>query len=465
MIFDSFDSIIKNKGRIHLSGIGGVSMSALAELLLSMGARVSGSDRDHSPVLEKLSALGAEIHVGHLASLVDGASVIIRTAAIHDDNPEIKRAKELSIPVLERAFAWGLIMQKYETALCISGTHGKTTTTSMASHIAIEAGLDPAVMVGGNLPIIGGGTLRRGSHRLIIAESCGYWNSFFNFYPTIAVILNIEPDHLDFFKDINEIIASFRAFAERTPKEGIIIVNADDQNAMKSVHGIDRQIVTFGLSEKADVYARNVQENNGFFTFDVLIKEEKYATISLNVPGRHNMYNALACAAASYMSKIPGEAVSKGLLSFYGAGRRFERKGTLNGASIIDDYAHHPSEMKATLDAAFSMGFSRVICLFQPHTYTRTKAFLDDFARELSRCDIVYLLDIYAAREKPDGTVSSEMLASKIENAVYCPDFDTAVSLLQETASEGDLILTMGAGSVSEVPELLLKLNSATARH
>ena len=456
MIFDSFDSIIKSKGRIHLTGIGGVSMSALAELLLSMGACVSGSDRDDSPVLEKLSAIGADIHVGHSASYVDGAALLIRTAAVHDDNPEIKRAKELSVPVLERAYAWGLIMQKYETALCIAGTHGKTTTTSMAAHIAIEAGLDPAVMVGGNLPIIGGGTLRRGARHLIIAESCEYCNSFLNFYPTIAIILNIEPDHLDFFKDINEIIASFRAFAERTPQNGTVIVNADDQNALLAVDGIDRNIFTFGLSEKADVRPENILEKNGYYTFDVFVHDEKYTRIALNVPGRHNMYNALACAAASYLYKIPGEVVSCGLSSFYGAGRRFEQKGTLNGASVIDDYAHHPSEMRATLDAAFSMGFSRVICLFQPHTYSRTKAFLNDFARELSRCDLVFLLDIYAAREKPDGTVSSELLASKTKNAVYCPNFETAVSLLRETATEGDLILTMGAGNISAVPGLLL---------
>ncbi len=457
MIFDSFDSTIRSKGRIHLTGIGGVSMSALAELLLSMGARVSGSDREYSPVLKKLSALGADISVGHSASYVDGASVLIRTSAIHDDNPEIIRAKELSVPVLERAYAWGLIMQQYENALCIAGTHGKTTTTSMAAHVAIKAGLDPAVMVGGSLPIIGGGTFRHGSKRLIIAESCEYCNSFLNFYPTTAVILNIEPDHLDFFKDIGEIISSFRAFAMRTPESGTVIVNADDENAAAAVKGIPRRVVTFGLSEDADVRASGVAEKNGYYSFDVTVKNGKYTHISLSVPGRHNMTNALACAAFAYLAKIPGETVASGLSSFYGAGRRFEQKGRLNGALVIDDYAHHPSEIHATLDAAFTMGFSRVICLFQPHTYTRTKAFLGDFARELSRCDLVFLLDIYAAREKPDGTVSSRLLASKIENAVYCPDFETAVAQLRENARDGDLILTMGAGSVSMIPDLLIK--------
>ncbi|MDP4108858.1 MAG: UDP-N-acetylmuramate--L-alanine ligase [Bacillota bacterium] len=456
MILDSFDSIIEKKGRVHLTGVGGVSMSALAEMLLSMGACVSGTDREDSEVLKRLKSLGADIRVGHSPEAVEGASVLVRTAAVHDDNPEIIRAKELRIPVLERSYAWGVIMRRYEHVLCISGTHGKTTTTSMAAHIAVNAGIDPSVMVGGSLPLIGGGTLRIGKRNLFIAEACEYCNSFLNFYPTVAVILNIEPDHLDFFKDIDSIISSFRKFAMLTPENGVVVVNADDKNAMRAVEGIPRRIITFGLSENAEIRAEAISEQNGYFSFDVLQGGKKYSSVTLSVPGRHNMINALACAAACCHAKIPGQVFASGLSEFFGAGRRFERKGKVNGALLVDDYAHHPSEMRATLDAAFSMGYSRVICLFQPHTYTRTKAFMNEFAKELKRCDLVYLLDIYAAREQPDGVTSSELLASKIENAVYCPDFETAVRKIRENAREGDIILSMGAGSVSKVPDLLL---------
>ncbi len=453
----SFDQIIQDNGRFHLVGIGGVSMSALAELLLSKGAVVSGSDRDKTPTTERLRKMGADIQVGHDKEKVKGAAVVIRTAAVHDDNPEIMYARELNIPVLERAYAWGIVMKKYEHALCIAGTHGKTTTTSMAAHIAIEAGRDPAVMVGGSLPSIGGGTLRRGGNHLIIAESCEYCNSFLNFHPTYAVILNIEEDHLDFFENIDAIIASFRKFALLTPPDGAVIVNGDDINSMKAVQGIDRKIITFGLDHKNDVYADNIADNEGYFAFDVFANGKLYTRVQLRVPGKHNIYNALACCAAANLTGISSEDVHIGLESFHGTGRRFEFKGTFQGADIVDDYAHHPSEMRATLASAKDMNYDRVICIFQPHTYTRAKAFLEDFAKELSVCDIAILCDIYAAREVPDPTISSKDIADRIPGSRYCPTFDDVIEYLKSTAKQGDLIITMGAGDVVEIANRLIQ--------
>ena len=429
-------------------------MSPLAEVLHGMGLAVQGSDQTDSPAVEHLRRLGVSIHVGHEAGDIEGAEFVIRTAAIHDDNPEIAAARARGIPVFERAEAWGAIMQQYENAVCIAGTHGKTTTTSMTTHIFMAAEADPTVMIGGTLPMLHSG-YRVGKGDTIILESCEYCNSFLHFFPTVAVILNVEADHLDFFSGLEDIKRSFRRFAELVPPEGRVVVNADDPNAMEALAGLP--LFTFGCHGGADCQAKNLIWHHGRPEFDVVADGEVYAHLCLRVAGMHNVYNALAAAAAAYVLKIPGKAVQQGLEGFFGAGRRFELKGQYNGAKVYDDYAHHPSELHALLEMAKSLDYGRVICVFQPHTYTRTKALFDDFVRELKLADLVVLTDIYAAREKNTIGISSRDLAEQIPGSLYCPSLAGAAAKLREIAQGGDLILTVGAGDVFTVGEMLVK--------
>ena len=445
--------------RVHLAGIGGVSMCPLAEVLAGMGLQVQGSDMSESDTVRQLRAQGIPVAVGHSAENLKDCALVIRTAAIHDDNPEIAGAIARGIPVYERAQAWGAIMQHYQNAVCISGTHGKTTTTSMATHIFMAAQTDPTVMIGGTLPLLHSG-YRVGRGDTIILESCEYCNSFLNFFPTVAVILNVEADHLDFFKDLADIEHSFHAFADLVPQRGYIISNADDPGAREAVKGLSHPVFTFGIADPdADCTAHNVAFHDGCPTFDVVIRGETYAHVELHIAGRHNILNSLAAASAAYVLGIPGSAVEEGLATFHGAGRRFERKGTFHGADVFDDYAHHPAELHALLITAQSMGYERVICAFQPHTYTRTKALFDDFVRELQLPDVTILAEIYAAREKNDIGISSQDLAAKIPGAVYCSTLDQVADQLAKLARPGDLILTVGAGDIFRAGEKLLERN------
>ena len=445
--------------RVHLAGIGGVSMCPLAEVLAGMGLQVQGSDMSESDTVRQLRAQGIPVAVGHSAENLKDCALVIRTAAIHDDNPEIAGAIARGIPVYERAQAWGAIMQHYQNAVCISGTHGKTTTTSMATHIFMAAQADPTVMIGGTLPLLHSG-YRVGRGDTIILESCEYCNSFLNFFPTVAVILNVEADHLDFFKDLADIEHSFHAFADLVPQRGYIISNADDPGAREAVKGLSHPVFTFGIADPdADCTAHNVAFHDGYPTFDVVIRGETYAHVELHIAGRHNILNSLAAASAAYVLGIPGSAVEEGLATFHGAGRRFERKGTFHGADVFDDYAHHPAELHALLTTAQSMGYERVICAFQPHTYTRTKALFDDFVRELQLPDVTILAEIYAAREKNDIGISSQDLAAKIPGAVYCSTLDQVADQLAKLARPGDLILTVGAGDIFRAGEKLLERN------
>ena len=445
--------------RVHLAGIGGVSMCPLAEVLAGMGLQVQGSDLSESDTVRQLRAQGIPVAVGHSAENLKDCALVIRTAAIHDDNPEIAGAIARGIPVYERAQAWGAIMQHYQNAVCISGTHGKTTTTSMATHIFMAAQADPTVMIGGTLPLLHSG-YRVGRGDTIILESCEYCNSFLNFFPTVAVILNVEADHLDFFKDLADIEHSFHAFADLVPQRGYIISNADDPGAREAVKGLSHPVFTFGIADPdADCTAHNVAFHDGCPTFDVVIRGETYAHVELHIAGRHNILNSLAAASAAYVLGIPGSAVEEGLATFHGAGRRFEHKGTFHGADVFDDYAHHPAELHALLTTAQSMGYERVICAFQPHTYTRTKALFDDFVRELQLPDVTILAEIYAAREKNDIGISSQDLAAKIPGAVYCSTLDQVADQLAELARLGDLILTVGAGDIFRAGEKLLERN------
>ena len=453
---EDFHKYIHPGKRVHLAGIGGVSMCALAEVLQGMGVTVQGSDMSESDTVKHLRSVGIPVAIGHSAENLKNCDAVIRTAAIHDSNPEIAGAVARGIPVYERAQAWGAIMQGYRNALCVSGTHGKTTTTSMATHIFMAAQKDPTVMIGGTLPLLGKG-YRVGKGDTIILESCEYCNSFLNFFPTVAVILNVAADHLDFFKDLNDIEHSFRQFACLTPENGFIIANGDDEGARAALKNLDRPVRWFSVKDhSAGVYADNVAFFDGFPCFDVVADGKPYAHVALHVPGKHNISNALAAAAAAYVLGIDGKAVAAGLASFGGAERRFQYKGTYNGARVYDDYAHHPDELHALLDMARSLPHKRLICAFQPHTYTRTKALFDDFVRELRTVDVAVLAEIYAARETNDVGVSSRDLCAQIPGSVYCATLKETAETLRRIAQPGDMILTVGAGDIYRVGDMLV---------
>ena len=431
-------------------------MSPLAEVLHRAGITVHGSDMRESDAVDHLRSLGIEVSIGHRAENIHGCDYIIRTAAVHDSNPEIAAAHAQGIPVFERAQAWGAIMQHYKNAVCISGTHGKTTTTSMMTHITMAAALDPTIMVGGTLPLLGSG-YRVGHGDTIVLESCEYCNSFLSFFPTVAVILNVEADHLDFFRDLADVEHSFHRFAALVPQNGSIIVNADDAGAMASVQGLSHPVTTFGLdAPEADITATGITLQNGCPAFDIVCRGERYCRASLRVPGRHNILNALAAAAAAKALGIPGMAVEQGLATFTGAGRRFEHKGNYNGAEVYDDYAHHPGELHALLTTAKTLGYQRILCAFQPHTYSRTKALFQEFVEELKLPDVAILMEIFAARETDTLGISSKDLADAIPGALYCKTLDEVTAALRSLAQEGDLILTVGAGDIYLAGEKLL---------
>ena len=435
---------------VHLVGIGGVSMRPLGLVLKGMGMEVTGSDMSASDGTRELEDKGIPVAIGHHAENIEGAACIIRTAAAHNDNPEIAAARAAGIPVFERAQAWGEIMKSYKNAVCVSGTHGKTTTTSMLTHILMEANLDPTVMIGGYLPLL------HASHRVghgdtILLESCEYCDSFLNFFPTLALVLNVEEDHLDYFKDLADIQKSFHKFAAMATFG--VVANGDDPHTVKAMEGID--YVSFGLGENNRIHAANMCPD--WRHFDVVCDGEFYCHLDMGVLGKHNAMNALAAAAAAWMMGIPGEAVSHGLLSFHGAGRRMEFKGKFNGADVYDDYAHHPDEVAATIAAVRdAMPGRRLVLAFQPHTYSRTSALFDDFVRELRKTDVLVLAEIYAARERNTIGISSADVAEKIPGAVFCETLPEVTAYLKANVREGDVVITMGAGDIFRAGEALL---------
>ena len=441
---------LKPGKHVHLVGIGGVSMRPLGLVLKGMGLLVTGSDMNSSVSTDELIANGIQVHIGHAASNVEGADCIIRTAAAHNDNPEIMAARSQGIPLFERAQAWGVIMQAYKNAICIAGTHGKTSTTSMMTHIMMAADADPTVMIGGYLPLLKAGH-RVGDGDTIIMESCEYCDSFLNFFPTLAVILNIEADHLDYFKDLADVEKSFRQFAALATQG--IIANGDDPHVQETLAGMD--YVTFGLGEGNRVRAEHISAD--WRSFDVTCDGKYYCHLELKVIGKHNAMNALAAAGAAWMLGVPGEAVAAGLATFGGAQRRLEFKGTFNGADIYDDYAHHPDELAATIEAVRTLDYRRIVIAFQPHTYTRTHALFEEFIRELQKADYLVLAEIYAARERNTVGISSQDLVARIPGSVYCETLPQVTEHLREIAREGDLILTVGAGDIYRAGEALLK--------
>ena len=451
-----FKQYIAQGKRGHLIGIGGVSMSPLAEVLRGMGLEISGSDINDGENVEHLRSLGISVVIGHRSeTITPEMDFVVRTAAVHDDNPEVASARAQGIPVFERTEAWGAIMRDYKNALCIAGTHGKTTTTSMSTHILMAAQMDPTVMIGGTLPLLHAGH-RVGNGDTIVMESCEYCNSYLNFYPTVAVILDIEEDHLDFFKDLADIQHSFREFASHVPPTGTIIANMDDKNTMDALRPLGRELMTFGLTDKADVWPRKLVQLGTQSDFDIMYRGKLFTHVTIHVPGIHNVKNALAATAAAITLGCGPLAVRYGLAAFNGAGRRFEFKGKYNGADVYDDYAHHPGELHALLDAVEPLGYKRTIVVFQPHTYSRTKALFQDFVSELRRPDMTILAEIYAAREQNTIGISSKDIADQIENAMFFDSFDEILKALRWTASPGDIILTVGAGDIYKVGERLV---------
>ena len=452
-----FDNFLSPGRRGHLIGIGGVSMSSLADVLWGMGIAISGSDMNRNKNVMGLTEKGIPVSIGHKAeNITREIEFVVRTAAVHDDNPEIIRAHALGIPVFERTQAWGAISKDYSNALCISGTHGKTTTTSMCTHIMMAADKDPTVMIGGTLPLLNAGH-RVGHGNTIIMEACEYYNSFLSLHPTVAVILNVEADHLDFFKDLQDVQHSFREFALRTPEDGYVVANLDDASTMATIRDIPRKIMTFGLSREADVYAENIEFLGANSHFDIMFKGKLFTDVTLHVPGLHNVKNALAATAAAICLGVRPNAVKYGLAGFNGAGRRFEFKGKYNGADVYDDYAHHPGELKALLDTVEGLNYKRCILVFQPHTYTRTAALFEDFVTQLKRPDVLLLAEIFAAREKNTIGISSAALAERVEGAEFYPTFPELEEELKRKARPGDIILTVGAGDVYKIGENIVE--------
>lgn len=465
-----FQISFSNPVSVHFIGIGGISMSALAELLHKQGFRVSGSDLKRSPLTEHLEALGITVFYTQQASnMNEDCSVVIYTAAVHADNPEMVRATELGLPILERKDLLGQLMKQYRHVAGIAGSHGKTTATSMLSLMLMEGNLDPTVLVGGVLDGIGG-NLRMGSDNYLVAEACEYCNSFLSFYPTDAIILNIEAEHLDFFKDLEDIRNSFRKYAEILPASGTLVVNGDIERLTELTDRLSAQVVTYGLCEDTaqcisyDYAATNCCfDTNGFGSYDMYEKGQFLGRITLRVIGKHNISNSLAAAALAFSYGVSFDAVAAALLKYTGTHRRFDFKGEVNGIRIYDDYAHHPSEIAATLSAARACisGNQKLWCVFQPHTFSRTKAFLKEFADSLAFADNVVLADIYSAsRETDPGDISSgdiaALLKEKGKDVYYFHSFDEIEKFLFTHCKTGDLLITMGAGDIVSIAESMV---------
>lgn len=448
--------------KIHFIGIGGISMSSLAEILLSKGYRVSGSDGVSSAVTDSLKNLGIRVEIGQRAeNIAPDTDLVVYTAAVQEDNPELAAARSMGIDVIDRAELVGMIMLKYKYPVSVAGTHGKTTTSSMVSEIFMAAGLDPTVSIGGMLPSIGG-NYRVGGNDYIVLETCEYRDSFLKFNPYSAIILNIDRDHTDYFKTMEQMYSSYNKFVKRIAKDGFLVINSDIKDLDKVLDGYTGEVITYGKGINAQWQAADISYNEkGQGHYTALYNGEKIAEIQLSIPGEHNVYNSLAAFALAYRSRIPVDSILKGIKSYSGTDRRFQYKGTFNGVKVIDDYAHHPTEIKATINSARKNKPSALWICFQPHTYTRTYDLLDEFANALSEADKVVLLDIYASREKDTHLVSSADLRDKIAalgtEVYYIPTMDEAEKFLKENCRPQEMLITMGAGDVYKLGENIVK--------
>lgn len=453
---------LKKYKKVHMVGIGGVSMSGIAEILVNFGFQVTGSNNVETETTKKLEKAGIKVSIGHNEKNIVDQDVVVYSAAIKQDNPELVTAKSKNIPIIERADFLGELTRCYKDTVTISGTHGKSTTTSMVSLCFLEALKDPSIQVGADIKQLNG-NYKVGNSEYFIIEACEYVESFLKFSPKSEIILNIDNDHLDYFKNFENIKKAFVKYVKLLPDDGLLVVNGDDKNVLDLIEYTNATSITYGISNKnTDFFAVNIVfDNNGFPEFDVYAKSEFYGRIKLSIPGMHNVLNALACIALCDYYGINLNSIQKALLSFTGANRRFEFKGTVNGANIYDDYGHHPTEIVATAKALMNKKYNKSWVVFQPHTYSRTKNLMDDFAKALLNFDNIIILDIYAAREKNTYGVTSKDLADKIcslgKDALYIPDFNDCVKYLKENLQENDIIITQGAGTVTEIGPMLLK--------
>ncbi len=447
--------------RVHFIGIGGISMSGLAEILINKGFKVSGTDTTDSQIVEHLRTMGAEIFIGHSKDNIGDADLIIYTDAISPDNEELLAAIDSPAPVIDRAAFLGAVMRNYKNSIAVSGTHGKTTTTSMIATIINNPQINPTILLGGELDDIGG-NVKLGSDDYLLTEACEYKANILKYFPSIAIVLNIDEDHLDFFKSMDHISDTFKGYLLNLSEDDHAILNNDDPLVRKLIPELSSKVLTFGIDEASDYEARNVRFNEkGLPVYDLYLNGKKFETISLSVMGTHNVYNSLAAIAATHIIGLDSRMISDRISAYRGVHRRLEHKGYLGNVEIIDDYAHHPTEIKASLSALRNATDKRIFCIFQPHTFTRTKILLDSFSESFKDADKIVIADIYAAREKDLGEIHSRELALRIRDkgydATYLGSFDEIESFILRETTDSDLVVTMGAGNVFKVGDNLLK--------
>ncbi len=453
--------LLKDFNKIHFIGIGGISMSSLAEILLHKGKKISGSDGVQSAVTNSLVEMGISVEIGQRAENInDDIDLVVYTAAVNEDNPELVAARTSKAVVIDRAELVGMLMLEYKHPISVAGTHGKTTTSSLVTEILLAANAEPTVSIGGMLPSIGG-NYKIGSDDYFVLETCEYCDSFLKFNPHSAIILNVDKDHIDYFKNLDNIYKSFNKFAKRLPKNGFLIINNEIPRFDEVVDGINCPYETYGIDSSADWYATNISYNSmGHGTYKVNYRGKEIAEVSLSIPGEHNVYNSLSAFALCYRYGVLVDDIVKGIDNYHGTDRRFQYKGSFNGVQVIDDYAHHPTEIAATINSARANDIGKLCIVFQPHTYTRTYELLDDFAKVLSKADKVVLVDIYASREKDTGLVSSKDLAQKIVehggDAEYCGTFENAENYIINNCNPQDMLITMGAGDIVKLGEKLV---------
>ncbi len=442
----SYDNILDNIKRVHFIGIGGSGMCPLAEILIQKGYSVSGSDMNDGDTLQRIrETYDIKVYMGHKAENIDGAELVVYTAAVKDDNPELVSARQQNIPTIERSVMLGILSRKYSDTIAVAGTHGKTTTTAMISQILIGSSVDPTAVIGGKLPAIGGNSYV-GKSEVMVCEACEYVDSFLQITPAVAVILNVDADHLDYFENLDNIKKSFRKFTAQTSK--IVVVNGDDANSLECTNP-DLPVLTFGFSDNCDYKAVMTSSSDTVYdSFDLFFKNTKICNINLSVPGKHNVYNALAAVAVCHYMGVSPENIAKNLNEFTGVHRRFEILGRYGGITIADDFAHHPTEITAALTAAKGMGFRKVWNIFQPHTFSRTVVLLDDFAKALSIADEAIILEILPVRETNTFNIYNTDIGKKVPGSKCIDTFEDATKYVCENAQDGDLILTMGGGNV-----------------
>lgn len=454
----------RDHNHIHFIGIGGISMSGLAEILLNKGYKVTGTDSNDSSIITRLKSLGAVVFLNHDVKNISGADLIVYTDAISNDNIELNAAKESNIETIDRASFLGALMKNYTYSIAVSGTHGKTTTTSMLASITNHGNLEPTVLLGGQLDDIGG-NVKIDSDDYILTEACEYKGNILKYFPTMAIILNIDEDHLDYFKNINHILDTFVEYGKNLKEDSYLIANIDDPHMGRVIDSTKAKVITFGIKKDADYRAEDIKfSKEGYPSFNLNIKGKGKFPIKLKVMGKHNIYNSIASMASADTYGVPIEDILKYMSLYGGVHRRLEYKGNFGGIDVLDDYAHHPTEIKATLEALNNKKGGELYCIFQPHTFTRTKALLESFSDSFTLADNVIITDIYAARERDTGEIHSRDLSEKIKekgtNSIYLSTFKEVEDYLILKVKKGDIILTMGAGNIYLVGESLLNIKN-----